>query len=478
MSGTPTVGPGAVRGGSGVDINALAADLAAARFTPRIKALQGKSQAVSVKLDAAANLRAKVAQLAAAFGERVRAGALAPQASVTPPGVATASLLPGAVLPAPFTLEVHQLACGQVWVGPPYDAPDARVGAGQLEIAFGAVSGSAFDPDPERAPLRLDLGPDDTLTTLARRVEAARVGLSAQVLQGEGGARLVLKGPDGSANGFVLRGSAAEPDGGPSPQPSPAALSWALADGTAALHQVARDAQLSLDGVTIRHPSNRFTEPGSGLVLALSSTSSGQPATITFAAALPAMREVMADLAAALDEVGRSVRDVAAPLGGPIGADSGARLLKRLLADLPGSTVMPRAAEGAPRTLADLGLASDGNGGFAFESHRFDRRAAEDPQAVAAFFTAGLHGAFATLDRLARTAGLSTDPGSLGGSVRRYEAQQARMELRRETLLAQQEALRQQLTRRLARSEGMVRASNSVLAQLELQIGLARGDRR
>lgn len=85
-------------------------------------------------------------------------------------------------------------------------------------------------------------------------------------------------------------------------------------------------------------------------------------------------------------------------------------------------------------------------------------------------FTTGPFGVFATIDRLARNNTLRSDPGSLGGSVIRYEAQVERNDDRLSKIAEQQEIMRERLTRELAASERRVAASQSTLTFLQQQI--------
>ena len=84
-------------------------------------------------------------------------------------------------------------------------------------------------------------------------------------------------------------------------------------------------------------------------------------------------------------------------------------------------------------------------------------------------FTTGASGVFATFDRFARENSLTTDPSSLGGSVKRYETQAAAMSERLAKIAEQQEALRVRLTREFTASERRVSASQSTLSFLRQQ---------
>ena len=139
---------------------------------------------------------------------------------------------------------------------------------------------------------------------------------------------------------------------------------------------------------------------------------------------------------------------------------------------------MPNAADGEPRTLGDLGLAITREGTFRLDSARLNAALQNTPDAVAAMFTVGVNGVFATFDRFARENTLVTEPGSLGTSLRRFETQLASTDERLSVIAEQQEALRERLTRQFVASERQVAASQSTLSFLRAQVAAWSADSR
>ena len=93
-----------------------------------------------------------------------------------------------------------------------------------------------------------------------------------------------------------------------------------------------------------------------------------------------------------------------------------------------------------------------------------------DPQAVAAMFTNGLFGVYATVDALSRSASKVSDPGTLGGSIARYQAQKSQVSEDQSILSEKQEALRAQLIQRFAVSDSRIGASKATLSFIQNQI--------
>lgn len=462
----------ALGAGSGVDFIKLAADISAATFAAQRDQVTARQSALEAQISAAGQLRGSVTGLASALGERIRNGDLAPRGELANPAVARVSVPPGAAPRGSFSLEVTALAQSQTLVSRPLASRDALVGEGTLTLRFGTVNGASFTPDAARAGVPITVTASDTLATLATKINQASGGaVSAFVATGTGGAQLVMKGREGAANGFVLE-AASVADPAVNEPGDLSYLGWAPGSTNATLSQTARDAAYRLDGVAATSPTNRVTGLPGGFTLNLTGTNAGAPTTLGFASSTDAIAGVMNDFVAALNEIVGQLNDLAAPIGGELGNDPGARELRRDLAGLTSRVVMPGATGAEPRTLGDLGLAINRDGTFRLDSARLNRALETTPDAVAAMFTTGATGVFATVDRFARENSLVADPGSLGGSLRRFETQKAASDERLARIAEQQEALRERLTREFTASERRVAASQSTLTFLRQQVDI------
>jgi len=214
--------------------------------------------------------------------------------------------------------------------------------------------------------------------------------------------------------------------------------------------------------------SNTVTGLPEGLTFDLAATNIGAPVDITFETDNTAITSVMSDFVAALNDVVEILSSEASQ-GGILANDSGARELRRDLERLTTEIVMPGAEGDEPSTLADLGLSITRDGQFELDSARLGETLAAYPEATAAMFTTGATGLFATIDGLARDNTLSSDPGSLGGSVERYETQIENNDERLASIAEAQEALRARLTRDLIAAEQSISNSQSTLDFLRLQ---------
>jgi len=451
--------------GSGINMTQLASDLATAQFEARSNRLLAKSERLERQISTASTIRNGLSTLASSLGDRVRTGDLSSQPQVANSSVASASVPLGTVGRGSFSLEVSQLADRQVTTSPAFATAGDVVGAGTLTIRLGTMDGSSFNADSERDPIDITIDSGSTLSDIASAINGAGSGVTAYVAQTVDGDRLVLKGEEGAANGFVIEATETLGEEGL------AALAWepVTGDGTR-LIETAQDALFELDGLAMSSTSNDTGQIAPGLSLSLTGTNVGNPTEITFSNPTSSIQTAMTDLVSALNEIASELKSATAAQTGDLSGDSGARALKQAFGRLAGEVVMPNAAQGAPSTLSDLGLAIQRDGTFRVDNARLAATIERDPEGVAAMFTIGVSGVYATFDNLSRSASSTSDPGSLAGSIARYERQAEEVSEQSTELLEKQESLRATMVARFARIDARIATSQSTLSFLQQQI--------
>lgn len=481
MSGASSI-VAALGGGSGIDMTKLAGDLANAQFALRNERLAERTDVLERRISAASSLKNSLSLLAGALGDRVRSGDLSPSAAAADSGVAAVSVAPGANADGAYSLEVTQLAAGQILTSKAYASADAKVGAGTLTLRFGTVQGTGFTADSSRAAIDIALSADDTLATLAQKITASGSGVTAYVANTGSGAQLVMKGDEGAKSGFTVTGTGASASGKDffgNPRPANPGninyLDWSPNRDTGQRKQAARDAAFRFDGVEMTSASNTVSGLPGGMTLTLTGTNAGNPTQIRFTDVTPSITSAMGDLVGALNEIVGELNAATAPLTGDLARDPGARALKRTLSGLGGIEVMPNAPAGAPRTLSDLGLAIERDGTFRLDTARLRTALDRDPSGVAAMFTSGLYGVYASIDRISRSASSTGDPGSLAGSIARFQSQSSQVSEDAAKLLEQQERLRTAMVARFAQADIRVGRSQSTLSFLQSQIDAWNG---
>lgn len=460
----------ALGGGSGIDMAALATNLASAQYASRIDRLAAKSELLDRQISAASNLKSMIYSLATSLGERVRAGDLSPQPQIANGSVAQASLSGTRQPSGSYSLEVTALASAQTLASPAYTAATDPVGSGTLKLRFGTVSGGTFTEDTGHAAVDVTIASGATLADVATAINAKNAGISAYIANTVDGAKLVLKGADGAANGFVVEATETVGEEGL------ANLAWNPVSGSGTLLSTAANAQLKVDGLAITSATNTVTDAIPGVTLKLTGTNTGAPTNVTFGNPAAAITSAMQDLTAALNEVAAELNAAIDPKTGDLARDPGARALRRSFSSLAGTVIMPSAAEGSPATLADLGLSTQRDGSFVLDPARLAATLARDPAGAAAMFTTGLRGVYATIDDISRSASQISDPGTLAGSISRYTTQKTDVADDQAEIAEQQEALRARLAARFAVSESRVSSSKATLTFIQNQIAAWNAD--
>lgn len=456
--------------GSGIDMVALANQLASAQFDNRIKRIDDQSTLLDSKISTAGALKAKLLALASALGDRVRTGDLAATPQIANAAVAAVSRPSGSTLMSgSYSLEVLALASRQAIASPPLASAASTTGSGSLTFRFGPISGGAFTQDPGHAAATVTIPTGATLDQVAGAINAAAIGVSAYIATGTDGARLVLKGAEGAANGFTVT---ATENGS---EPGLSALAWDPSSPAPRLLGSAGNARFKLDGLETSTASNTIAAAAPGLSLTLTATNIGAPTTIRFSDPGSSISGAMQDLTSALNDIVASLTKAVDAKTGDLARDGGAQALRRKLSQLAGMVILPDGADGTPRSLSEIGLSTNRDGSFTLNTALLGQALAANPGAVAAMFTVGVNGVFATIDGVARAATVIGDPGSLGGSVERYSALKTRLSDDKAKLDDQLTAFRAQLTKRFAAADSRVGASRSTLSFLQAQISAWNG---
>lgn len=451
--------------GSGIDMTALATNLAAAQFAAKTDRLTTQSEKVDSQISAASTLKSAISNLSTSLGDRVRAGDLSASPLVANASVATAKLSGTSQPKGSYTLEVTSLATSQTLASPAYTAATDTVGAGSLTLRFGTTSGATFTEDTAHAAVDITVPTGATLADVASAINAKNAGVTAYVSNTTAGAKLVLKGADGAANSFVLEATETVGEEGL------ANLTWnPAAPGTGRLLTSAGNANLKIDGLDITAASNSLTDAIPGVTLSLTGTNTGSPTKVSFSDPSSAITSAMSDLTSALNEIAASLNTLTDAKTGELARDGGALALKRSFQQLTSMIIMPSAAEGTPRTLSDLGVSIQRDGTFLLDSTRLANTLKADPLAVGAMFTTGVSGVYATIDKISRSAAVVSNPASLAGSLARLNKQKTQLTEDQSKLAEKQDVLRQQLIARFSVADTAVGASKSTLSFLKNQI--------
>lgn len=452
--------------GSGIDMVSLASNLATAQFASKTDRLTQQVEKLKTQISAASTLKSALSNLSSSLGTRVRQGDLSAQPTVANGSVASARLSGSSQAKGSYSLEVTSLATAQTLASPAFASATSPVGTGTLTIKFGTTSGGTFSEDATHAALDITVAEGATLSDVANQINARNAGVTAYVSNTTDGAKLVLKGASGAANSFTVETTQTD-----TTTPGLADLAWApSAPGTGRLLTSAGNANFKLDGLPVTSATNSVVDAIPGVTLDLTGTNSGSPTMVSFSDPSSAITTAMSDLVDALNEIMGEINRATDSKTGDLARDSGALALKRQLQSLTTTIIMPNAAEGEPNTLSALGVSLQRDGTFTLDGSRLAATLKANPEATGAMFTNGLYGIYGTIDGISRNAAISSNPGSLAGSISSMTDKQSKIGEEQTKLAEKQETLRAQLIARFSAADSIVSSSKSTLSFLKNQV--------
>ena len=353
--------------GSGLDTGAIVTALVEAQFAAKNAQLTKRADTLTAQISGIAKLKSGITGFDAALRTLVKGGSLTTQPTSSNAG-AVAVTGTGNAAGLAATLTVVRLASAQAATT---NTPVARTAAfreGTLDVTVGGTT----------TTLTIG-GADATLDGVAAKINAAKLGVTATVVNDGGGARLTFKGATGAANGFTIAGNDTDP----------AATGMSLADlsvgagatGTT-IGTTAVDAELALDGATFHRATNTVTDLLTGVRLDLKATG---VATLGSTPPTANISQAVSDFVATYNELRGAIAIELDPVEGTLYGDPAATAMMRSLGALT-TTSLAANATGAPRTLGDIGVKTNRDGTLAVDTARLAKALADFPQAVEAMF--------------------------------------------------------------------------------------------
>ncbi len=406
--------------GSNMDSNTIVTKLMALEQAP-LTALQKKESTYNTKLSSYGQLKSALSTLqtaAKALTDPSKLGGVV--ASVSDTGILKAEAAFNAS-PGTYSVEVLNLATAQKRYTNTAYAGSAVFGAGTLK----------FTVNGEEKEVQLT-GGSNSLNDVRAAINGANIGVTATVISGDGGDRLVLSGSaTGSAGAFSLTVDSTD------------ANLQSLADFNLAhpFNSDAQDAQVRIDGELVTSSSNTLSTALTGMTLTLSKVSAKDengdpiPTTITVNKdATKASEAVNAFIKAFNDVVTRiksdSTYDAASKTGKPLNAESTVRSVMQMLTDARSKT--PSSLVGSPyETLSSLGISIQKDGLLTVDSAKLNSAITSSVSDVQKTLGAFGQAMSDTLDQIVGTNGLIANrEEGINRTIRMLQDDQERMEIR------------------------------------------------
>lgn len=456
--------------GSGVDTDALVSGLVEAQFAAKNAALTAKSDKLTAQITGVSTLKSAITDFTAALEGLVKGGSLQSQATTSNPSVLTATGIAGAKLTGlSASIRVDRLATAQTAVSQTSVASKTEVlGSGSFTLKVGTATydadGVMTDVAAKGEPITIDIT-DGSLTSIAAAINAKKAGVTASVVtDADGKAFLSIKGETGTDKAFTLEASADSAEALKQFNVGPSATGTGMT-----VNGKAANAALTVDGIAVERASNSISDLVDGVKLDLLGTSTA-PVSLSTSTPTTALTNAVEDFVFTYNQVLAELQKQTDPINGDLRSDPGAQNMLRALKGLSMRSLLPGAAPGTPKTLAEVGVLTNRDGTMSVNSDTLAKTITNNPAALEAMFAnagdgSGVLGAMNSI-KLNATSTLY----GLGASTKRYTEAQGALSEQQDRLSLQEEKMTTRLTQQFASMNARVAAYKSTQTFMENQI--------
>jgi flagellar hook-associated protein 2 len=405
--------------GSGLDVENIVSQLMALERRP-LERLEARETKINAQISAYGTLKSALSTFAAAMRALTDVSKFQPYVATTSNDArVTASLGEGAS-PGKFTVSVTTLAANHKLSSGAY-AEGAAVGTGTLDFTAGGESFSVV----------IDTT-NNTLEGIRDAINSAsgNTKVTAAVINGTGGARLLLTANESGIANAITVAVTGDGDGNNTNASGLSALSYTAGALRLTQRTAAQDAALTIDGIPVTSASNDVSAAVDGVTFELKATGS---ATIAIERDDSAVTTAAQDFAKAYNEL----KDAIAKLrSGDLSGDSTLRSIENNL-----SKVLQTGANvgGSFSRLAEIGVSLDRFGKMQVDAGRLSDALGANSSAVIGLFTHATEGFPNRIADAAEAFTRSDGPiagweQALNSGVRSLQDQQSSMEWRLEII--------------------------------------------
>jgi flagellar hook-associated protein 2 len=467
--------------GSGLDVNSIVTGLMSVEKQP-LQKLQTQASSIQTKISAFGNLQAQISALGDVANRLATATNWAPMQADSNDSASVSATAGAAAAVGTHAVEVQQLAASQVLASGNYASSATVVGTGTLTIDIGTTSGGAFTPRSGSLPTIVTIdGGKNTLAGIRDAINAANAGVTASIVNGAAGARLVLRGADGADSSVRIK--AADDDGNATDTTGLSALAWdpaaaAGAGANLAQTQAAQDAKFTVDGVALTSATNAPSTALDGVTFTLKKVTTA-PVTLSVSVTTMAVKKNVNDFVNAWNSLNTQLRnqtkvDPTGKARGPLQADSTAeRLLDNLRSLLGGSLT---GATGVS-SLAAAGIELQRDGSLLVNDTRLTPLLSQPAQLGQLFSQAqngtdGTSSGFAVRFK-AWTTGLTATDGVLTNKVDGLKRSATDLQKRQDSEQDRIDRTELRLRAQYQRLDSQMSTLNAQMARMKSSLGLA-----
>lgn len=392
--------------GSGLDVNKIVKDLRTVEERP-LTLLENQATLVEAKISAFGEVQSLFSSLSDAANKLAEPATWTARTVSSSNSAAVSATASTGAAATSFSVQVEQLAQAQV-SATTVVAAGKTLGAGTLSLQLGtwgdvSPTGSQFNARSGVNAVEISIPAGTSLSGVAAQINQAEAGVTATVVAGTDGPRLLLKSTStGEAMGFQMTTTdAADPPlGADQVALSSLVLDRGTPESPAPSMQYATDAKAFINGLEVKSASNTLTTAVEGVTLTLNQkTAAGSPAQINITEDTATMQKAIEDFVIAYNAANTMISNLTSydstakpgEGGSLLQGDSTMLALQRQMSRIAGGVVD---VTGPFKNLTDvgIGLPKSTNGKVTSTNLELDtaklKSALANPGAVRALFTA------------------------------------------------------------------------------------------
>lgn len=382
--------------GSGLDLSGLVTNLVSAERAPVDSRLNRYESTLTTDLSGVGLMRGALSGFQGSLSSLSNSDNFSNRKiSNSQPSEITATVSQNASIGS-YSVEVSNLASAQSLASSAYAALDSEVGTGSLQIKFGTITGpsfTSFTPDASSAIQTITVdSSNNTLSGLKDHINSNDYGVTASIVNDGTGYRLTLLSDSTGANAAMEITVTDTGDASDTDINGLSNLAYNALAQNVTQTQVAKDANLTINGLPITSATNSLSEAIEGVTLSLNAeTAVGVPAKIVISEESSQISLAIKDLIAGFNAMISTLNDLSSsnPETGEVGILAGSSVVRSFTSQIRNVLTSPvDGLNGDIRAMVDIGITTQSDGSLSIDSSKFDAAVAANPLDALGLFSA------------------------------------------------------------------------------------------
>jgi len=379
-------------GASGLPIDSLVTAQMQAEQQP-ITDIKTKISSYNTKLSAYSTLKSGLSTFQTAVDKLATAAKFNAQSVTASDATSISATANGTAVLGNYSVSVTQLATSQKLASPAYSSATDIVGTGKLTISFGTTgtAPASFTANADKTDITIDItSSNNTLAGIRDAINAKNASVSASIVNDGSGNRLVITSKDtGEVNSLKI--SVADDDGNNTDTGGLSALAYDPLASSNNMTQMtaAKNALLTVDGMSISKASNTVSDVIQGVTLTLKTVTSASNTlsvgtdTDTIQASVQSFVDAYNALNTSMRNLTKFVSAGSTSNGALLGDSTARNIMVKLKSMLSASS--PTAT--TYKTLSDIGVSMGSDGSLSLDSTKLQKAITNNVGDVAKLFS-------------------------------------------------------------------------------------------